>query len=41
MESRLFEAVDCYLARLSLNHPAEISSLEINLPHGSTRRSTP
>jgi RNA recognition motif-containing protein len=35
MKTRLFEAADCYLARLHINHPAEISSLfeETNLPH--------
>ncbi len=34
MKTRLFEAADCYLARLHVNHPAEISSLfeETNLP---------
>src|SRR5580704_15414499 len=32
IKTRLFEAADCYLARLYTNHPAEISSIDINLP---------
>jgi RNA recognition motif-containing protein len=32
MKTRLFEAADCYLARLYITHPAENSLYEINLP---------
>src|ERR1700731_2928389 len=32
MNTRLFEAADCYLARLHINHPAEISSIFGNQP---------